>query len=192
LLAAHAPLVQGRIGVITLDTAVAAAFEPFAAPPDVRLSQAAELIGAGVLVEARLDPILPGVTDSSDSLARLCAALAAVGIRTIAASVLFLRPAVVGSLRRHVEDKQLVGRLLNFFASSEPMSIHAGNSRVRALPAAARLEIMDRLKSIARHYGLNVLVCACKNPDIASGSCHISGRWPPAAHEGSQLGLFQA
>ena len=33
LLAAHAPLVQGgRIGMITLDTAVAAAFEPFAAP----------------------------------------------------------------------------------------------------------------------------------------------------------------
>ena len=44
LLAAHAPLVQGRIGVITLDTAVAAAFEPFAAPPEVRLSQAGELI----------------------------------------------------------------------------------------------------------------------------------------------------
>ena len=60
------------------------------------------------------------------------------------------------------------------------------------LPAAARLEIMDRLKSIARRYGLNVLVCACKNPDIASGSCHISGRWPPAARENSQLGLFQS
>ena len=192
LLAAHAPLVQGRIGVITLDTAVAAVFEPLAAPPDVRLSQAAELIGTGVLVEARLDPILPGVTDSPDSLERLCAALAGIGVRTIAASVLFLRPAVVGSLRRHVEDKQLVGRLLSAFASSGSMSIHAGSSRVRALPAAARLEILDRLKSIARRYGLNVLVCACKNPDIANGSCHISGRWPQAAGENSQLGLFQS
>jgi DNA repair photolyase len=192
LLASHAPLVQGRIGVITVDTAIAAAFEPFAASPDVRLSQAGELIHAGILVEARLDPILPGVTDDQESLERLCAALAGIGVRTIAASVLFLRPAVVGSLRRHVEDKQLVGRLLSAFASSEPMSIHAGNSRIRAMPAAARLETMDRLKSIARHYGLNVVVCACKNPDIASGSCHISGRWPPTAHEGGQLGLFQA
>jgi DNA repair photolyase len=154
------------------------------------LSQAAELIGAGVLIEARLDPILPGVTDDRESLERLCAALVGIGVRTIAASVLFLRPAVVGSLRRHVEDQQMVGRLLNVFASNEPMSIHAGNSRVRALAAAARLEIMDRLKSIARRYGLNVLVCACKNPDIASGSCHISGRWPPAARENSQLRLF--
>ncbi|HEY4759129.1 MAG TPA: hypothetical protein VIH42_00975, partial [Thermoguttaceae bacterium] len=62
---------------------------------------------------------------------------------------------------------------------------------VSALPASARLEIMDRLKSIAHRYGLDVLVCACKNPDISSGSCHISGRWPPAVRGGCQLGLFQ-
>jgi hypothetical protein len=206
LLAAHAPLVQGRIGVITLDTAVAAAFEPFAAPPEVRLSQAPELIRAGVLVEARLDPILPGVTDDQESLERLCAALAGIGIRTIAASVLFLRPAVVGSLRRHLGDcpnfrptkmglspsGEMLSKLLSVFAGSESMAIHAGNSRVRALPAAARFEIMDRLKSIAGRNGLNVLVCACKNPDIASSSCHISGRWPPMVRENNQLGLFQS
>ena len=132
------------------------------------------------------------MTDGADCLEPLCAALARIGVRTIAASVLFLRPAVVGSLRRHVEDKAMLDRLLDRFAGSEPLAIHAGNSRVRALPAAARLEIMERLKSIARRHGLEVLVCACKNPDISSGSCHISGRWPPAARESSQLGLFQS
>ena len=189
LLAAHASLVQGRIGVITLVPRIAAAFEPFAAPPEVRLAQAAELIDAGIPVEARLDPILPGVTDGTDCLEPLCAALAGIGVRTIAASVLFLRPAVVGSLRRRVEDKPMLGRLLNSFAGSEHLAIHAGNSRVRALPASARLEIMERLKSITHRYGMEVLVCACKNPDISSGSCHISGRWPPAARESNQLGL---
>ena len=84
----------------------------------------------------------------------------------------------------------MLGRLLNSFAGSKPLAIHAGNSRVRALPASARLEIMERLKSIAHRYGMKVLVCACKNPDISSGSCHISGRWPPAVRESSQLGLF--
>ena len=50
LLAAHAPLVQGRIGVITLDRAIAAAFEPFAALPDVRadaLPEVGLLLGGG-------------------------------------------------------------------------------------------------------------------------------------------------
>ena len=190
LLAAYAPLVQGRIGLITLDPGIAAAFEPFAATPEVRLAQAAELIGAGVPIEARLDPILPNVTDGSDCLEPLCAALAGIGVRTIAASVLFLRPAVVGSLRRQVEDKPMLGRLLNSFADSVPLAIHAGNSRGRALLASSRFEIMKCLKSIAHRYGLDVLVCACKNPDISSGSCHIWGRWPPAAHESNQLGLF--
>jgi DNA repair photolyase len=190
LLAAHAPLVQGRIGLITLDPGIAAAFEPLAATPEVRLAQAAELIVAGVPVEARLDPILPGVTDGVNCLEPLCAALAGIGVRTIAASVLFLRPAVTGSLRRHVEDTLMLDRMLDCFADGERMAIHAGNSRVLALAASARLEIMERLKSIAHRYDLEVLVCACKNPDISSGSCHISGRWPPAVRVSSQLGLF--
>ncbi len=192
LLAAHAPLVQGRIGLTTLDPAVAAAFEPHAASPEVRLAQAAELIGAGVSVDARLDPILPGVTDGADCLEPLCVALARIGVRTIAASVLFLRPAVTGSLRRCVEDKQMLNRMLDLFANGERLAIHAGNSRVLALPASARLEIMERLKTIAHRYGLDILVCACKNPDISSSSCHISGRWPPVVRGGSQLGLFQS
>ncbi len=191
LLAAHAPLVEGRIGLITLDPRIAAAFEPHAPPPTVRLAQAAELIGSHLAIEARLDPILPGLTDSDDCFDSLCSALARIGIRTIAASVLFLRPAVIGSLRRHIEDRVMLRRLLDSFAVRESLAIHAGNSKVSALPAAGRLEILERLKSVASRYGLTVLVCACKNPDIAAGSCHISGRRRPAADDGGQLALFR-
>lgn len=191
LLAAHAALVQARIGLITLDPGTIAAFEPGAATPKARLAQAADLIGAGVPVEARLDPILPGVTDGEECVEPLCAALAASGVRKIAASVLFLRPAVVGSLRRHVKDRVVLKRLLDRFADAEPLAIHAENSRVRALPSEARLEIIERLRAIADRHRLEVLVCACKNPDISHGSCHISGRWPLASRSASQLELFQ-
>jgi hypothetical protein len=92
------------------------------------------LIGAQVPVEARLDPILPGLTDGPDCLDPLCAALARIGVRRIAASVLFLRPAVIRSLRRHVEGKAMLKRMLERFASAEPLAIHAAGSRVRALP----------------------------------------------------------
>jgi hypothetical protein len=56
--------------------------------------------------------------------------IAHAGVRTIAASVLFLRPAVIGSLRRHVKDKAMLQKLLGCFASAEPLAIHAENSRV--------------------------------------------------------------
>ena len=81
----------------------------------------------------------------------------------------------------------MLKQLLDRFATSNRMAIHAAGSHVTALLAAARIEIMDRLKSIAHRHGLTVLVCGCKNPDIPSGSCHISGRWAPVAREGRQL-----
>jgi DNA repair photolyase len=192
LLAAHAPLVQGRIGIITLDSRIAAAFEPFAATPVERIAQTAELIRAGIQFEARLDPILPRLSDGEDSLSPLCATLARIGVRTIAASVLFLRPAVSRSLRRSVKDPDMLERLLGSFSAGRPLEIHAGSSRVLALPKQSRVEIIERLKSVANRHGLEVLVCACKNPDITNGSCHISGRWPPMARRSGQLELFQS
>ena len=75
-------------------------------------------------------------------------------MRTIAASVLFLRPAVIGALRQHIADKPMLRRLLESFADRESLAIHAGDSRVSALPAAARLEIIERLKSVASRYSL--------------------------------------
>lgn len=189
LIAAHAPLVQGRIGIVTLDSAIAATFEPYAAPPKVRLAQAAELIGVGTPIDARLDPILPGLTDDADHLEPLCESLAHAGVRTLAASVLFLRPAVIASLRRHVGDQLMLKRMLDRFISAESLAIHAENSHVRAIPTEARLEIIERLNSVACHHGLRVLVCGCKNPDITSGSCHISGRWTHASLENSQLAM---
>jgi hypothetical protein len=46
---------------------------------------------------------------------------------------------------RSVHGQHLLGRLLNSFTGSEHLAIHAGNSRVRALPASARLEIISRM-----------------------------------------------
>jgi hypothetical protein len=80
--------------------------------------------------------------------------------------------------------------LLDAFAGKERLAIHAGNSRVLALPMQARRSILDRLRSVADRHGLEVRVCVCKNPDIQAGSCNISGRWPPTLTGPRQLGLF--
>lgn len=190
LLASHASLVRAQIGLVTLDSKIATAFEPHAAPPEVRLAQVAELAAEKVAIEARIDPILPGLSDAQDSLDALCAALVQAGVRTVAASVLFLRPAVIGSLRRHIMDAAMLRTLFHSFAIKERLAIHAGNSRVLALPIQARRIILDRLQSVAGRHGLEVRVCACKNPDIRTGSCDISGRWPHAVTDAGQPRLF--
>jgi len=190
LLGAHAPLVRGKIGLVTLDARISSAFEPHAAPPEARLAQAAELAAEKVAIEARVDPILPGLSDGEDSLDALCAALVQAGVRRAAASVLFLRPAVIGSLKRHITDVAMLRTLLHAFANKERLAIRVGNSRVVALPAEARRKILDRLQSVAGRHGLKVCVCGCKNPDIQAGSCNISGEWPQGVTDARQLGLF--
>lgn len=181
LLTAHARLVQAQIGLITLDDDVRAACEPGSAPPSVRLAQAAELVAAGVPTRGRLDPILPGVTDDDETFRSLCSALGQAGITAVAASLLFLRPAVSQSLKKHLGDGQMLKRLLDAFASRTRLSIHAENSSITALPADTRREILGRLRAAAGSCGIEVHVCACKNPDIADGDCQIAGRWPAGA-----------
>jgi len=94
--------------------------------------QAAELSAAGVASEVRLDPILPGLTDDESSFDALYTGFADSGVRNAAASVLFLRPAVLGCIRRYISESSMLHPLLNAFAVKERIRIHAGKSIVTA------------------------------------------------------------
>ena len=177
LLAAGATGVHAGIGLITLDEALSRKFEPRAASPAVRLAQAKALVEAGAGTVIRMDPILPGLTDDMASTKALCEAVADIGAKEIAASVLFLRPAVVESLKRRL-DTGTLRRLLTSFDSSVRLGIHAERSAVTATSAERRSRIYSRLEETAGEYGITVRLCACKNPDIAAGSCGIAGQWP--------------
>jgi DNA repair photolyase len=178
LLVEHAELVRAQVGITTLDDAISQTFEPNAACPERRLTQMQALIAAGVPTEARLDPILPGLTDDPQSVKRLFAALTRIGVRRAAASVLFLRPAIVQSLRMNVPDKEMLARLLSAYQGSERIGLRGTGSHVQTLPSAVRRELFAQMREIASAHSIDLSVCACKNPDVASGSCNIAGRWP--------------
>ena len=72
----------------------------------------------------------------------------------------------------------MADRLFDAFAQRTHLAIHAENSSVTGLPVDARRGILDRLKAIATERGVTVCTCACKNPDLAKGSCRIAGKWP--------------
>jgi DNA repair photolyase len=184
LLIEHAELVRAQVGIIALDERISQAFEVNAAAPRRRLEQMEALIAGGVATEARLDPILPTLTDAPDSADRLFAALAQVGVRRAAAGVLFLRPAIVHSLKRNVPDKAMLARLLGAYKGRERIGIRANGSSVQTLPLEARREIFARMRKAAAAHNIELSVCACKNPDLARGSCNIGGTWsrqPPRA-----------
>ncbi len=190
LFAAHSTLVQVQVDVTTLDEGIAAVFEPYAALPDVRIRQMARLVRAGVTTRARLDPILPGITDGEADLATLVERIAETGVKEATIATLFLRPMITGTLRRNLSSRpDLFARLMSEFEDSRPLALHAEKSRVVSLSVAKRQCIYSFFRSAAARHGISVRVCACKNGDMPSESCNIAGKWTKP-HAPAQTSLF--
>lgn len=190
LLLGHAENVRAEVGIITVDENIARVFESEAANPRVRLEQIARLIRGGVPTEARIDPVLPSITDAPHVLRRLFRSLAKAGVKRVAVSTLFLRPAILDSLKRNLPDKNALQILLGAYAVSGRLAIRAEHSSVIALPRERRQAIFEGVKHAAREHRIEVSICACKNPDLARGTCGISGRWSRQRQGSIQRSLF--
>lgn len=177
LLKANASMVHAGIGLTTLDRHVWETFEPYSAPPDVRVAQIETLVQAGIDVQVRLDPILPGVTDDEASLAGVFATLARLGVRDVAVSTLFIRPPIVRTLKRHVRGKPMIDALLSHYTSGPTLTMRGAGTAILVPPVATRKAIYERVERIATCYAIPIRICACKNGDLADGSCHIAGDW---------------
>jgi DNA repair photolyase len=78
--------------ITTLDADLARKLEPRAPRPDLRIEAVADLARAGLSVGVFLNPILPGLTDSEQSMDRVASAAAAAGARYLGGGMLFLMP----------------------------------------------------------------------------------------------------
>jgi DNA repair photolyase len=191
LLIEHAELVRAQIGIISLDEDIVGTFEPYAAGPRRRLGQIEALIAGGVPTEARLDPILPTLTDAPDAADRLFAALAQAGVKRAAAGVLFLRPTILQSLKRNVSDKKMLASLVDAYRDGQQGLMRGSPLLIQGPPFEVRREIFARMRTAAQAHGIDLSICACKNPDLARGSCNIAGTWRRQLPRAVQLALIR-
>jgi DNA repair photolyase len=176
LLLNHASKVRAQIGIITHDENIRRIFEPNTASVDQRLEQMKKMSLGGIAVEARIIPILPGITDVPECINALFQAIVKTGITHAAISTLFLRPAILGAIKRHIPDKEILGHLLDFYKDAGRLAVHAENSSVIPLPRPKREGIYSRFREIANKYSIKLSICGCMNPDIG-GTCNITGKW---------------
>ncbi len=85
--------------ITTLDLHIARVIESGASPPQLRVAAAWELIKAGIPVWIFISPLLPGVTDTEESLASLLHTIHECGIREVLLDRLNPYPAVVQRLK---------------------------------------------------------------------------------------------
>lgn len=167
-------LVAGQIGLTTLDDSLNAALEPRAASAQRRLADLDRLIQIGVTASLRADPLILGVTDLDAQLDALFAQVARHGVRDVSASYLFLRPAILGSIRRHVRDAELLGRILKPYDGAAACALAGSQTSGTPLPADVRQMQFSRIRVLAERHGLSLRLCGCKNADLTSSRCHLT------------------
>ena len=135
---------------------------------------ATRLRAAQVDVAARLDPLVPDLTDTPENLAPLFAAMADGGIVGAAASYLFVRPAFAERVGQTLALPQLLGS-----PAPERWPWHRFSKGVgggRMIDDAERGERFGRLRELATSHGIELTACAGKNSDVdGHGYCGIAG-----------------
>jgi DNA repair photolyase len=165
LLREHAQRVRVAVGLMTLDRKLARRLEPRCAPPMARVGRVARLIDAGVPVEVRLEPMIPGLTDTRENIRPLFEALAEVGATKVVAHYLFLHPSFTHALKGSLKPLELSDKLDEDFQGGPSFSI-GSIGRTKHLPLETRKAGLASLAAWGAEVGLSVETGAAQNPDL--------------------------
>ncbi len=170
----HSSKIAGQIGLTTVDDEILSVIEPAAAKARQRLKQLERLIKIGVKMSARCDPLIHGLSDKDEQLQALFSAVAKTGCKESAVSFLFLRPAIICSLKKNITNSDILDKILAPFSKGVTLPIGLKNSMAMALPLKVRKLAFERIKKIANDYNIRIHICGCKNRDMTNESCYIT------------------
>ncbi|MCX7013412.1 MAG: radical SAM protein [Candidatus Sumerlaeota bacterium] len=178
LFRAHPGLVFVQVGVTTLDDGARQVLEPNAATVAQRLDNLTRLLENGVASEARMDPLVPGLTDDELSLDALLYELSRRGVRQAAASYLFLRWGIrwPSGLAWSAWSFQTMRRLYTHRVDN-----YCGGGRIWLPSSEYRRRKYADLKTLGDAHGIQIHLCRCKNADVTEECCHprptLRGAW---------------
>jgi len=180
--------VFAQVGITTLNPALSRALEPGAASPGLRLETMRRLGDMGVQTTARLDPLIPDVTDRRSNIEPLLASLCRAGVHFAAASYMFVRPQLARAIHK------LLAEVSGGRANTEHWSRQefAGDcSGGQMLDVAARARRFTDLKAWGEEAGVCVASCRCKNPEEGGQGCAIAGRQSPQVARPAHQQVFE-
>jgi DNA repair photolyase len=162
-------LVYARIGIVSLDPSYQQRFERFAAQPAQRLDNIERLLDAGAFVEARVDPVIPFVTDGKAAFDGLFRELKVRGVSRAQISYLHLRPAIEEQINKELDglSAELIGGM---FRAADWKKVGSA-TQTKLVPFEIRRRGYERAYEAAQKHGIEPMICSCKNPDMKGGLC---------------------
>ncbi len=182
-------LVFAQVGITTLDRSLWQTFEPRTAPPGGRIDTIVALTKLGVRTVARLDPLIPDITDTDENLAPLLDALQKAGVTAAVASHVFVRPGVT----REVADMLQPDSTHGSRPRIEPwpfMELDDGAETPRKGKYEKRCRRFERVRLAGEAFGITIRPCRCKNPLLGGVGCEIAGPTSVAPSESKSQGLL--
>ena len=151
--------------ITTLDEEAAKLLEPHAPSPYARLRAAEDLIGRGIPVSVRIDPVIPFVNDQPE---KLVATLASIGVRHVTTSTYKIKP---DNWRRFSAAMPTVAEKLKplYFKQGEKTG---GNT---LLPKDLRLKLLKSIRELTISYGMHFGVCREGLAELNTAAC--DGSW---------------
>ena len=159
-------LVHIQIGITTLNRDIQKKIEPYAATPQERIRNIEQLCTIGITPEVKLDPLIPGLTDTQSNLTALFQALQGFEVNSTGINYLFLRPQIKKNLYKALGNTPFLSKIVEHYQKGKPINLLAEQSRVVALDVAYRKRTYEQISEWASAFGIYAYVCGCKNPDI--------------------------
>ena len=171
LFSAHSGKVHIQVGMTMTDDRIRRLLEPNAFSVDERLTTLRKLRKHGIHAEVRMDPLVPGLTDTEESFTSLCKHISECDITHAAASYLFIRRANYQSMMVRFNDWSFESVYKELY--TDKIVQFCGNGNITVPDAGYRRRKYGELISIAHEYGITLRLCGCKNPDVTHDNCHF-------------------
>ncbi len=165
LLSEYPEQVRVALGMMSLNKGIVRALEPRAASPRGRIRDLERLTRSGVMVEIRLEPLLPGLTDTRDNLAPLLHALANAGATRVVAHYMFMHRDIWPTLQPALDSLGVAESIRAAFQEGPLLSVGSVGT-VRNITRDLRREGLARIMSWGAEFGLAVTTGAAQNPDL--------------------------
>jgi DNA repair photolyase len=180
-------LIFAQVGVTSLDHGIWKAFEPRTAPPSKRVESIRSLREIGIETTARLDPLIPDLTDTEANLNPLLAALRETGVTHVSASFLFLRQCFADRVSAQL-DQFMPARSAAAWRHQDFVDGCGGGRMPTLEERAVRFE---RLSALCKQHGIRLNACRCKNPELGGSGCFIAGPASVPTNSSAPQSLFE-
>ncbi|HUW22525.1 MAG TPA: PilZ domain-containing protein [bacterium] len=159
--------VEIAVGITSLDEKRNSILEPYCPSVQERFSNLVALGKTGCRLGVRMDPLIPGVDDSPETLKTIIRKIARLKIPVIIIATYLFVPA--SSLRR-LKKIPLLQNPLKSFTEKAPTT----EGTVLSTPLKDKMAKYDELNSICKSFGFKLHVCGCKDIRLKSKKVEYS------------------